>query len=147
MSVYGDGDMSSRLRRSAQGFNVNIRTSLTWFTSSSMILHSLKRVSKYSLLSSVPLQNFCCVYDDLRIVSVHAIITSPDPQDYLHRSPFNVKAYLFTHPTMPLCQSNTLNLDRHALGKLIHRHTAACRLVREELLVGGVHLGEVVHAC
>jgi hypothetical protein len=42
-------------------------------------------------------------------------------------------------------QSHTLDLDWDALGQLVNRDAAPGRLVREELLVHGVHLGEVVH--
>lgn len=50
-------------------------------------------------------------------------------------------------PLARLSQSDALNLDRHALGQLVHGHTAPGRLVREELLIRGVHLGEVIHGC
>ena len=42
-------------------------------------------------------------------------------------------------------KSNSLNLNRHALGKLLDRNARASGLVGEVLLVDGVHLGEVVH--
>jgi hypothetical protein len=40
---------------------------------------------------------------------------------------------------------NALNLDRHTLGQLLNRNTAARRLVREVLLVHAVHLSKVGH--
>ena len=40
---------------------------------------------------------------------------------------------------------NALNLNRHTLGQLLNRNTAARRLVGEVLLVHAVHLGEVGH--
>jgi len=45
-----------------------------------------------------------------------------------------------------LSQSNTLNLHGHTFGQLIHSDTAAGRLVREELLISGIHLGKGVHS-
>ena len=42
-------------------------------------------------------------------------------------------------------KSNGLDLNRHALGKLLNRNARASGLVGEVLLVDGVHLGEVVH--
>ena len=45
----------------------------------------------------------------------------------------------------PLNQGNTLDLNRHALWQLLNRNTAPGWLVREELLVGAVHLSKVVH--
>lgn len=42
-------------------------------------------------------------------------------------------------------KSNSLNLNRHTLGKLLDRNARASGLVGEVLLVDGVHLGEVVH--
>lgn len=44
-----------------------------------------------------------------------------------------------------LLKSNALNLNRHTLGQLVDSNTATGGLVGEELLVGGVHLGEVGH--
>tara|TARA_R110002003_G_scaffold1868_2_gene23596 strand:+ start:348 stop:902 length:555 start_codon:yes stop_codon:yes gene_type:complete len=43
------------------------------------------------------------------------------------------------------CPRNALNLDRHALGQLLDRDAAACRLVRKVLFEDAVHLGEVGH--
>ena len=45
----------------------------------------------------------------------------------------------------PTSKSNSLNLNRHTLRKLLNRNARASRLVGEVLLVDGVHLGEVVH--
>ena len=45
----------------------------------------------------------------------------------------------------PASEGDSLNLDRHALGQLLDRHTGASRLVSEVLLIDRVHLGEVVH--
>jgi hypothetical protein len=50
-----------------------------------------------------------------------------------------------THAHSSLRQRHALDLDRHALGQLIHGDTAPGRLVREELLIHGVHLGEIIH--
>ena len=46
----------------------------------------------------------------------------------------------------PASEGDSLNLDRHALGQLLDRHTGASRLVSEVLLIDRVHLGEVVHS-
>lgn len=45
----------------------------------------------------------------------------------------------------PASKSNGLDLNGHALGELLDRNAGASGLVREVLLVDGVHLGEVVH--
>ena len=44
-----------------------------------------------------------------------------------------------------LLQSNSLDLDRDALGQLVHGDAGPRRLVREPFLVLAVHLGEVGH--
>jgi hypothetical protein len=41
--------------------------------------------------------------------------------------------------------SNALNLHRHALGQLLHRDTRPRRLMRKELLIHAIHLGEIRH--
>lgn len=58
---------------------------------------------------------------------------------------FVVFNFLSIHTSPDLLQSNALNLHRHTLGQLVNSDTATSRLVGEELLVGGVHLGEVGH--
>lgn len=40
---------------------------------------------------------------------------------------------------------NALNLDRHALGQLLDRHTRPRRLVGKVFLEDAVHFGEVRH--
>lgn len=42
-------------------------------------------------------------------------------------------------------QRNTLNLHRHPLRQLMHRHTAPRRLMRKMLPVFAVHLREIIH--
>lgn len=49
------------------------------------------------------------------------------------------------HNISPLNHGNTLNLNRNTLWQLLNSDTAPGRLVREELLVGSVHLSKVVH--
>lgn len=51
----------------------------------------------------------------------------------------------FIYEILDLLQSDALNLNGHTLGQLVNGNTAASRLVNEELLVGGVHFGEVGH--
>lgn len=53
---------------------------------------------------------------------------------------FHPRKYIFY-----LLQRDTLNLHRHALGQLRNSDTAAGRLMRKELFVGSIHLGEVGH--
>jgi len=58
-------------------------------------------------------------------------------------------SYLGIHSRRTLHQqlreSNSFNLDRNTLGKLLDGNTTASRLVREVLLVHAVHLGKVLH--
>ena len=52
---------------------------------------------------------------------------------------------MYKRQILDLLQSDALNLNGHTLGQLVNGNTAASRLVNEELLVGGVHFGEVGH--
>ena len=56
--------------------------------------------------------------------------------------------HTFFHLPIVICsssKSNSLNFYRHTLGKLLDSDAAASGLVREVLLIGGVHLGEIGH--
>jgi len=58
-------------------------------------------------------------------------------------------SYLGIHSRRTLHQqlreSDSLNLNRNTLGKLLDSNTTASRLVREVLLVHAVHLCKVLH--
>lgn len=53
--------------------------------------------------------------------------------------------YISMHLQSQLLKSNALDLNRDTLRQLSNSHTAASRLMSEELLIGSIHLGEVGH--
>lgn len=63
----------------------------------------------------------------------------------IFRSPTVFPSIFPPQSTSLLNQGNALNFNGNALWQLLNRNTAPGRLVREELLVGSVHLSEVVH--
>lgn len=75
-----------------------------------------------------------------RHISIHLqYLVFPSPALFLFPVPFPRRNI------SPLNQGNTLNLNRNTLRQLLNSDTAPGRLVREELLVGSVHLSKVVH--
>jgi hypothetical protein len=55
--------------------------------------------------------------------------------------------YSYTPVKIPISsnQSDTLNLNGHALWQLMNCHTAPCRLMSKMLQIDLIHLGKILH--